>query len=71
VRQGDRVWVETRRDAAVFKVKLTTAFAKIRFFCRFTGRQQAANRLTTRARPHQPHAGIQSVRGAHQHVMDE
>jgi assimilatory nitrate reductase catalytic subunit len=50
VRQGDRVWVETRRDAAIFKVKLTTGIREDTIFLPFHwGGQQAANRLTNPA----------------------
>ena len=50
VRQGDRVWVETRRDAAVFKIKVTAAIREDTIFLPFHwGGRQAANRLTNPA----------------------
>jgi assimilatory nitrate reductase catalytic subunit len=47
---GDRVWVETRRDAAAFKVKLTASIREDTIFLPFHwGGRQSANRLTSAA----------------------
>lgn len=47
---GDRVWIETRRDAAAFKVKLTANIREDTVFVPFHwGGAQAINRLTNPA----------------------
>jgi assimilatory nitrate reductase catalytic subunit len=50
IKTGDKVWVETRRDAAAFRVKLTNHIREDTIFLPFHwGGRQAANRLTNPA----------------------
>lgn len=50
VGKGDRVWLRTRRDAAIFKVKLTTDIREDSVFLPFHwGGRQSANLLTNPA----------------------
>ncbi len=50
VAHGDRVWLSTRRDAAAFKVKLSTSIREDTVFLPFHwGGDQSANRLTNPA----------------------
>jgi assimilatory nitrate reductase catalytic subunit len=50
IKSGDKIWVETRRDAAAFRVKLTNNIREDTIFLPFHwGGKQAANRLTNPA----------------------